>query len=306
VQKIMRIVEIGHTGVGKTTYMATLYGILQNGIEGFGLKAQNSNDHERLIELAQNISQGIYPSATDQRREYNFYLQYDNKNIFPFTWADYRGGAIRETQDSEQARLLVSDLRQADGIMMFCDGHALASGDIRSNQIGRMTALINKTLPYINRPISLAIILTKADLVTQFTESMLESFRGFFTAIEASPSISGCILPITCGIESHNVEKPLLFALQVAVNLQLKYLEKEIAEHEKMARYYQDKSDSLTGILHDIWKTIIEEPTYSDISNAKYQEVYKKRREYQPIISPVRALNKHIEEHDYLWICQKK
>ncbi len=81
----MRIVEIGHTGVGKTTYMATLYGIQQEGIEGFSLKAQNSSDHERLIELAKNISQGIYPSATDQRREYNFYLQYENKNIFSFT-----------------------------------------------------------------------------------------------------------------------------------------------------------------------------------------------------------------------------
>jgi GTPase SAR1 family protein len=51
----MKIVMIGNTNVGKTTYMASLYGIMQQQIEGFSLKAVNGNDRSRLHELAQAI-----------------------------------------------------------------------------------------------------------------------------------------------------------------------------------------------------------------------------------------------------------
>lgn len=69
----MKIVMIGNTNVGKTTYMASLYGIMQQQVEGFSLKAVNTNDHARLYELAQAIAHDHYPSATDQRGEYDFF-----------------------------------------------------------------------------------------------------------------------------------------------------------------------------------------------------------------------------------------
>ena len=165
----MRIVEIGHTGVGKTTYMAAMYGALQKGIGGFSLRATNPIDHTRLIKLSRHVRRGIYPTPTDQRSEYNFYLQYQGKDVFNFCWADYRGGAIRETQDSDQARLLLRDLKQANGVLMFCDSQALARKNNRSNQIGRMIALISNALQKLDHPLAIAVILTKIDLVDAST-----------------------------------------------------------------------------------------------------------------------------------------
>ena len=44
----MRIVTLGHTAVGKTTYMASLYGALQRSYEGFTLRAKRAADHKHL------------------------------------------------------------------------------------------------------------------------------------------------------------------------------------------------------------------------------------------------------------------
>ena len=140
----MKIVMVGHNNVGKTTYMASLYCVMQQSINDFCLKAVDSEDRQALLKLADDIQKGKYPLPTDQRSEYKFNLRYQGKDVFPFTWADYRGGAIIQKQDSEQAQLLLEDLKKTDGIMMFCDADALARGNIRSNQLGRMTTLISQ------------------------------------------------------------------------------------------------------------------------------------------------------------------
>ena len=58
---------LGHTGVGKTTYLASLYGSLQREVEGFSLSTSKSRDHDRLIQLANTIGKGEYPLSTDQK-----------------------------------------------------------------------------------------------------------------------------------------------------------------------------------------------------------------------------------------------
>jgi GTPase SAR1 family protein len=213
----VKIVMLGHTGVGKTTYLASLYGSLQREVEGFSLRTSESRDHDRLIQLANTIGKGEYPLSTDQRSQYQFQLKHQSKNILDFTLADYRGGAIRETQDSQQAKLLLQDLSQADGIIMFCDCSALTSGDNRSNQLARMMTLVNQSLQNLQRPLSLAIILTKIDLVTEINESQLRAFSGIISAIEASEWVFGAFIPIACGGKSINVPIPLLFALHEVV-----------------------------------------------------------------------------------------
>jgi len=274
-----------------------MYAGLQKGIEGFSLKAIDHSDHTRLLNLARAIQQGKYPVPTDQRREYNFYLQYQGKDIFPFCWADYRGGAIRETQDSEQARLLLQDLREADGVLMFCDCQALARRERRTNQIGRMISLMNNALQNLERPLALGVVLTKTDLVEEvegLEEIILEPFQGLFQAINANNMVASTIIPVACGTELLNVEIPVLFALIGGVNAQVARLSEEMDEHQKMAEYYESQTYGIRGFLREAWDELLGNTTYSEMAQNRYAQAHNKYKELQPIIEPVKALNKYL------------
>lgn len=287
---------LGHTGVGKTTYMASLYGVMQQSVEGFRLKAVKLEDHKRWVEIADRIQQGDYPVATDQRQEYNFSLRYQGRNILEFTWADYRGGAIRETQDSEQAKALLEDLKTADGIMLFCDCHALLEGDTRSNQIGRMTALTSQALGELNRPMSLAIVLTKTDLVTNFQADLLKSLNGFITAVNASEFVLGALIPIACGKQLRNVSIPLLFVLYTTVVFQAAATYAAAESHEEQAKSYETLSKGFVGTFDWIVSKISKESTYKELADREREQALAKQRQFEDIREPAMSLHHYVQK----------
>src|SRR5260221_12961972 len=118
----MKIIMLGHAGVGKTTYMASMYGTLQNPINGFSLRTNEFGHHSELIQAFNDIRQGRYPAPTTQRALYDFSLLFQGNAVFPFQWVDYRGGALLERKErSEQAQQLIREMKEADGIILFCD-----------------------------------------------------------------------------------------------------------------------------------------------------------------------------------------
>ena len=76
----MKIVMLGHSGVGKTSYMYSMYGAMQNPYNGFTLSTQDQPDHNRFLNIYRNIIKGRYPNPTDQSEEYNFWLNFNNYN----------------------------------------------------------------------------------------------------------------------------------------------------------------------------------------------------------------------------------
>lgn len=294
--KTMKIVELGHSGVGKTTYMASMYGALQNRINGFSLKARDSGDHARLLALSTAIKTNKYPAATEQRSEYDFDLQYQGNNALRFCYADYRGKAIRESSDSDEARFLQRDLSEADGIMLFCDCQALVRGDSRTNEIRRMTALVSNALKGLNHPISLAIVLTKVDLVEEFPENLLASFQNLITAIEASNSVKGALIPVACGSEPINVEMPLLFALQTGVASEVNALNELIEEYTSSAKYWKKRSQGIGGVVRWGWDSLVGNPTDAQKAQWEMENAQEKRKELQPIIQPANALSQYVQQ----------
>lgn len=292
----LTIAEIGHTGVGKTTFMASMYQALQTPIEHFSLRAVKNADHDRLLKLAAGIQQGRYPDATDQRSEYKFYLKYRQKNVLNFNWADYRGGALIESQSSPQSAQLLRDLRRADGILMFCDMEALAQRNLRRNQLGRMISLVNTALSDgINHPISLAIILTKADLVQQFDDSMLAPLNGLIEVIQASETVLGCCIPVACGTDPLNLALPILFTLHLGVCVKVQALSEEMLKNYEMAEFYAEKTNGIRGWLTEVWDRSQGNVTNRDRAAVKYQQAATQYEEYQSIIESAQALDQYIQ-----------
>jgi Double-GTPase 1 len=292
----MRIVMLGHLGVGKTTYMALLYEAMQQQVEGFHLTTSCHHDHPRLLELAQMIRMGTYPPTTVQRDDYEFCLKYQGKEKLKFTWADYRGGTLIErSQGNEQVELLLHDLKQADGIMLFCDSDALANGNLRAIQLGRMTSLVGRALQEVNRTISLTIILTKADLLTSFNSALLSPFVSLVDTINASPWVSGCFIPISCGVRSLNIPMPLLFTLESAVRAQSVAASIAAEQHRKRAQEWIDKSRGIDGFarwVSDKWQGWSSD---RELAASQTQQAIKQYQIYESIRAPAQALTKSVQ-----------
>ena len=79
----MNVMMIGHSGAGKTTYMAAMYNALYNGIHGFSINSESKKLHKQLTLIANKIQEGYYPSATDIHKIYHFNVLYDGEEVLP-------------------------------------------------------------------------------------------------------------------------------------------------------------------------------------------------------------------------------
>ena len=219
----MRIVMLGNSLVGKTTFMASLYGIMQQKIDGFSLRAEDAELGKTLKAIAQGISNNQYPEATSVRNEYSFYLQHQGEDIFPFIWSDYRGSAIRSKSDDQQSQELIGEIKEADGIMMFCDCDSLLNKSSlkAKNEIRRMTYLVNQAVENIDRPISLAIVLTKIDKIPGFEPKLFKLYEGLISVINASDWILASFIPISCSRTFINVPIPTIICFTLFSHLSI-------------------------------------------------------------------------------------
>jgi len=241
------------------------------------------------------IRSGTYPPATAHRDEYKFLLRYQGKDVLEFVWADYKGGAIAEKkQSSEQAALLEKDLKEADGIMMFCDCDALARNNARSLQIGRMTAMVGRAIQDLDHAFALSIILTKTDLISRFDESIISPFNGLMSAINASEWVLGAFIPIACGIQSVNVPLPLLFTLHASIVLEALGAVAQTENYYNQSQAWQERSKGVSGIFRwagDVWNG---KPTDKQMAEYALQKAAVAYKKYETIKEPAETLIKYV------------
>jgi Double-GTPase 2 len=291
---------LGHSGVGKTTYMASMYGTMQDAVNGFTLRAAEKADHEKLLDLAREVGRGHYPMATDQRAEYKFHLHHDGDRCFEFTWADYRGGALTERSGGADADALLKDLAASDGVLIFCDADAVVRGRAVTNQVGRMTNLVGQAVSRVSRPIPLAIIFTKADLVREQDSRLDQSVRGLKAAVEASQSVEGTIIHVACGKRPRNVALPVLFALHCGIEHRMQVLRDEVNKWESTARREQAQADTIEGTITDffIWakRELVggHERTMSEEAQISRRIAANKQNELAPLTAPASALGTYL------------
>lgn len=293
----MNILMLGHSGVGKTTYMASMYGLMQAGMERFSLASKYVRDHDDLVSLARNIRRGFYPPQTAVKNSYEFWLKCDGRRFFPFTWSDYRGGALTERSSSDDARQLIRDLSECDGILVFCDSEQAASRRGAGRDIRRMTNLIGEALSRIKRPIPIVIVFTKYDLVEDIDEHLWTSVEGLWQVVDASENLAGAVIPVACGPKPENVELPLLFLLYCGVALTHDALVEQMEEDRLEGDHYAQEADE-----HPIWDFVdsIFGDSDSDRAAEAYERVEQKWAELEPLIEPCQSLGQYLEERGIL------
>lgn len=141
----MKILMIGNKVSGKTTYMTSAYGAMQELTNDFSIRACDKMDHNLFRKQYDALKiLGKYPPATLKRSTYELELFYKGNSVQVFEWKDFNGGVVDETI-TNNATLLANDINDSDGILLFFDGLELKNKS-RETRIRRIISLLTHNL----------------------------------------------------------------------------------------------------------------------------------------------------------------
>lgn len=239
----MDILMIGHSGSGKTTFMAGLYTRMKMGVDGFTINS-NYNEYvnaqfrqhnysfsysefltqeKGLDKISDDLMKGIYPGPTMIRQEYYFNLVSSGHGV-PFNWYDYRGGVLMERgSNSSDADDLTRRIKNSDALVVFLDGDTLVQSlNKNARQYKRVIACVNNAIANVHRaegeyfPIS--FVITKGDLHEENTLFGSEGFDYFkqnlFDPMSENNNVMGMLTVTEINRNNIlNVHFPLMFSV---------------------------------------------------------------------------------------------
>lgn len=193
---------VGHSGAGKTSFMAGMYRYLGDSAEGYGISAKKENQKAQLQRMAQGLMRGRYPAGTDIQNKYEFAFTVLGQDLIPFNWIDYRGGILlSEDPDDDDMDNFMLAINRADALVVFLDGQKLSQPGSRWNmEYDILISCIESSLSVSHISwLPISFVVTKCDLVPQNAKfSGLERFVNLFNAINQSDKVSGML--IKCSI----------------------------------------------------------------------------------------------------------
>lgn len=256
----MKLIMLGLSSAGKTTFMAALYHRMVEGVYDYTMRYDvfsnywykrytlNNNlysldearkEETELKTVSRNVTRGIYPPPTAIRQEYLFKFRYKNYNDIEFNWMDYRGGALMERSDnSSDMRELTEKIKNSDALIVFLDGTKLEEPlEKNERQFKRMVYLIKTAISSVTvandtyYPIS--FVLTKDDICSNVLDS--EGFNFFYTNIikdiSESTKVAGMVTWITVNKENiYNVHWPLFFSINHCMH---KFVEEVVSSYNR-------------------------------------------------------------------------
>ncbi|MFF3320732.1 hypothetical protein [Streptomyces sp. NPDC002889] len=294
----MDIVMLGHSAAGKTTYVSLMYAAMHGGIEGFGLRAENVSDHRVLSAAAEAVLRGRYPNVSNQRSVFEFVLQYEGQDVFPFRWRDYRGGALRERKgNSEQAQQLHEDLMAAQAVVLFADAHRLVTVPGSARELRRMIMLVRSAMAERTTELTPVVLtFTKCDLIDMNQDGNLDRvvgpFQELIDAVAATQHLRGAFVPVACGPEPVNVVFPALWSLFYGIAGRALALEASLEQSLESAR---------NAAARDTWwdrlaSPLIGEDTWAEISARHQRTAEAEYERLEPLLAPAQRLEQLLED----------
>jgi hypothetical protein len=245
---------LGHSNAGKTTYMAMMYHFMNQGYEGFSIKAKEEDRHAELLANAEAIITGRYPPPTSQHAEYKFTLYFEGKKVSTFTWSDYRGGAIMERSTSTETAALLGDISASDAVVIFADAHELATSPESHGDVDELTDLMHRAIEERSNAKPLVLAFTKADLIRKVDDwaTAVEPFEKVMRAMERSPNVKATTVTVACKRKPKAVQVPVLWCVSYALANQAKALRDKVAYHQRQADVHA-RNDTLTNRFVSWW-----------------------------------------------------
>ena len=289
----MRVMMIGFSGAGKTTYMGALYSLLnKKPCEGFSLRANSNSDHEKFLQIGARLARGIYPEGTDILQEYQYSLLYKGKNILEFDWYDYRGGVLASA-DSPDFDKVIGQIMDSDALVVFLDSTMFTPGENAErrcvNTWKRIMAIVqNVTARRSDDTVfPISFVLTKRDCFPeganktrgwQQFEQVVKMIRGDEHRKIFGVCVETAVRCIDQEYETFGLEYPFLFSMYAA-------MDKKYCEYAYALQRAIDRRNRLAdeGGLIDEFLSWLEGKKSkwdrAEIEEAKAFELYQQAKE---------------------------
>lgn len=295
----MNVMMIGHSGAGKTTYMTAMYELLSNGINGFSIKARDTDLHKRLLVLSNEMKKGRYPAATDIHTEYCFQLQHNRSDVLPFTWYDYRGGALTQRNEhSSEVTDLVNRVAAANALIVFFDGDKLMKNDYSVMMEYRITQIcIQQAVSKIkdNGFIPISLVITKGDRpdLDIGKSPMLEYIQKMVAAIGENENVGGLMTATIVNYkEVENVQFPFLISMVHGLVHERNKAAEEYEEQTSRAKSWSDSAN----LFDDIYSFFAEEDSYREMAKKAWEKARDNYHLYEKLVESTNSIVKMLEQ----------
>lgn len=295
----MKIVMIGDSAVGKTTFMMSTYGLMREGeIKGFRVQCQNQQADKKLMRAYNDFrSDGVYPPATVQMSSYDYDFYSDNEWVMNFSLTDIRGESIHDYD----VNALSNELREADAMMLFLNGYDILNGKDVSEQIDDIYMLMNNCFVPDNRSKIVMVIFAQMDRVGQLTEEHLEILNSTVAELkeitDRNADIYYRVVPTACSLDcmmdlDFAMVTLMLFGYKGDV---LKRRQEMEEEFESIERQYGK------GFLREV-KEVVLEVFWQDKerrqARARYAELEKQIPVFNQMVEKFNRLYKFIDDYE--------
>lgn len=292
----MKILMIGNKESGKTTYMASAFGLLNDGIKGFYINTDAST-RDWFQRLFESIKNGGYPQASDKRDSHKFTLSCQGKNVLDFEWIDYNGGII-QTIDADE---FMNDIHSCDGVMLFFDAKALYDNSSSTHQLRRILTLIARKLGNIELPwFSVIIVVTKVDTLNSIEDynTAIAPLNEFMESTQENEKIYAKIVPVSCTRDGfYNVEIPILDMLDSGLKISYITTAGKMKEYAELAQKYAGQ--------RSIWDWISSKldgvATYGEMSQAQLAKAQEQFAILKSIEKPMENLSNYVKSYVVTW-----
>lgn len=236
----IKIAMLGTTGSGKTSYLLSMYAMMQTGVKGFTLSAK---DMDMDLDLVERWEQLIDVEAEDRWplsnaaaiENYSFNFSYGFRPIMSFDWLDYRGLALSDRSNEQDVQALCNYLADSSCLFLCISGEHLQDrvtpAIVRQIKSDRMNQFIQQIIsnhhqPTPDRPFPIVILITKYDLCHhREKQAVIEDIKRIFQAL-FTPNSGWLVMicPVSLGKElcqdidrgaivPVNVHLPIVFAI---------------------------------------------------------------------------------------------
>lgn len=307
----MKVMMIGFSGSGKTTYMGALYSALnQAWYNGFSLRARRESDHNNFMRIGENLDKGIYPKGTDILQDYNFSLLYNGSEVLDFDWHDYRGGALQQP-DSEDFNCVISSIINSDALIIFLDMPMFYPGRERLairilKQVSSLVQNVTSKLPE-DAIFPISFVSTKFDCIfsddtaqSVFETSGWKQLEQLKLLVAKSKNLHGLWTATVVAKDQYlDIQYPFLFSMKYAL---MKKFNEMVQEHNDLVRKC-DEYAAKGGFLDDVftglgnWFNGTNYATYNELAARAASSAQKIRSIAEDIIDgPLKKIDKQLEE----------
>lgn len=298
----MKIVMVGDSAVGKTTFMMSTYGLMYEGeIKGFRVRCKDKRAHNKLENAYQAFrTKGVYPPATVQMHEYEYDFFCDVRDkVMSFNLTDIRGESIHDYDVDE----LDKKLRDADVMMLFLNGYDIIQGVDVSEQIDDIYILLNNSFSCGDKSKLIMVVFTQMDRVddngTNYIDRLLETVKEIKTISDNNPNIRYQPVPTACSLDCMmNLDFTMITMMFFGY-------ETEVLERKTKLENELDRINQLfgvnDGILKGIGRGVLDFFGMDEGKNEarrRHAAIQSELKEFEKMVEKFEKLRKYYEDYE--------